>query len=253
MNGCGNDYIFVNADLEKLSDAAETAQRLSNRNFGIGSDGLVLYGVDKDCNEDGAAQLYMRIFNSDGSEGSTCGNALRCLGRLAKDEGLVENSARFVEIATKAGVSAAEYCADGEVRVTLGEAAVAAEKDGFTVVDIGNKHGVVFAARITLKTVKTLQRIAREYDINAEAAVLESRNRLKVAVWERGSGATLACGSGAAAAAYLSYKKGFTDNIVTVSLPGGTLEVTIEGDKVSIYGKTAYNFIGAAGDTDSAT
>ncbi|MDR0855020.1 MAG: diaminopimelate epimerase [Christensenellaceae bacterium] len=236
MNGAGNDYVFINSDENFIADPNGLSVKLSERHFGIGSDGLVLYGKGE-ANE---SDLKMRIFNADGSEGQTCGNALRCLSRLAKDEDFVSKDALFATIKTLSGIRRAEYWGE-TVRILMGEPKIISETDGFTLVDVGNRHAVRFVKDISERAKAAAKAVSEKYDLNAELVKINSRSDADVYVWERGSGETLACGSGTAAVAYLASKRGLTADTVKLSLPGGTLTARILGNVVSIEGETEYN------------
>ena len=251
MHGLGNDYIYVNCLKECPNDPPDLAKRLSDRHFGIGSDGLVLMMQSK------IADFRMRIFNPDGSEAEMCGNAIRCVGKYLFDNGFTDR--KRISVETLAGIRMLDLTAeDGKVvfvKVDMGEP-VTAPKDipvdsikGLflsepvivkgreflvTCISMGNPHAVSFvddAAGFQLEVFGPAMETNELYPgrINSEFVEIIDRKTLKMRVWERGAGATLACGTGACAAAVASVLNGFCDRIVTVKLPGGDL--TVEWDE----------------------
>lgn len=259
MHGLGNDYIFVNRlELERDYDWPELARKMSRPHFGIGSDGLILIlPSDK-------ADLRMRMFNADGSEGEMCGNGIRCFARYAYEHGLAHGKKKM-EVETLAGIIRPEVLvgADGSflgVRVDMGEPVtvprtripvVAPRPDLETVpmldeeieaaggrykasaVSMGNPHCVIFVdgqdslERLRLEEVgPALERHeAFPRRANVEFAAVLGRDRIKVRVWERGSGITLACGTGACATVVAGAMTGRCDRKALVELPGGSLEI----------------------------
>lgn len=227
MQGCGNDYIYcpfpptpfpIKGQGEEI-DWPEVARKLSDRHFGVGGDGLVLILPSE------VADLRMRIFNADGSEAEMCGNASRCVGRLAIERGLVQRNPFTLE--TLAGIKtlAVSTSEDGavSVRVDMGR-------------DLGNPHAVFFVDEITDELV--LGRgpqieVAPEYPnrTNVEFAHVEDRHTVRMRVWERGSGETLACGTGACATAREAIRQGLCDSPVTVRLRGGDLRIEMTADE----------------------
>ena len=272
MHGLGNDYIYINCLRECPKDPPNLAKRLSDRHFGIGSDGLVLIMQSK------LADFGMRMFNPDGSEAEMCGNAIRCVGKYLYDNGLTDR--RRISVETLAGVRMLDLSAENGkvllVRVDMGEPVTRPEnipvnstKDVFisepviikdrafqvTCVSMGNPHAVSFVedvARFPLEVFGPAMETNELYPrrINSEFVEIIDRNTLKMRVWERGTGETLACGTGACAAAVASVLNGLCDRKVAVKLLGGDLTVEWdEGDKhVYMTGAAVKVFDGEAED-----
>lgn len=268
MQGIGNDYIYFDCMKEPLNNPEELAVRLSDRHFGIGGDGIILL-----CPSD-IADCRMRMFNLDGSEGKMCGNGIRCVGKLAHDLGYVKGDS--VKIETLSGVKtlALNKGADGKVRsarvdmgapVLRGEdipstysgetvVNVPIEVDGktfgATLVSMGNPHCVVFADPDTvgLEHFGSLfeRHPAFPERINTEFVRVIDKNRLKMRVWERGSGETLACGTGACASAVAAVLNGCCqkNSEISVFLLGGELRITYTDSTVYMEGPAELVFTG---------
>lgn len=247
MHGLGNDYIYVNCIKDCPKDPESLSKRLSDRHFGIGSDGLVLIMLSK------IADFRMRMFNSDGSEAEMCGNASRCVGKYVYDNGLTDK--KTVTLETLAGIKILELTVENgkveRVRVDMGEpvlnpadipvnsakALFIAEpvtiKDrtfSVTCVSMGNPHAVSyvedvagFPLEVYGPAMETNELYPRK--INSEFVEVIDRKTLKMRVWERGAGETLACGTGACAVAVATVLNGLCDRKVTVKLLGGDLSV----------------------------
>lgn len=222
MHGLGNDYVYIDCfrpetvKVLKKMDFPDLARRVSDRHFGVGSDGLVLIMPSE------TADARMRIFNADGSEAEMCGNAIRCVGKYLYENSLCHDE--HMQIETLAGVRALTLQVDNEkveqVTVNMGKPVIQPEsiqigKDpiGYTAVNMGNPHAVFF--REGLPQLPP--------DTNVEFVHARNRHELDVRVVERGSGETLACGTGACAAAVAAIYHGLTERTVTVHLPGGQL------------------------------
>lgn len=243
MNGLGNDYVFFDVRRAPESDKryleknmARLAPKIADRHFGIGSDGaVVLY-------PSGNADIAMRMFNADGSEGMTCGNALRCIGKYL---GAENTSKRVFTVETRAGVASVTLTADLGVTAAIGTARIVRRTASGTLVDIGNPHIVIYGADTNDDAFSIAERASLEYDANAELVSVKGRGAFDMRVYERGSGETLACGSGAAAAAYALYSDGLVDLPATASLKGGKLTIDIDKNGVlSITGNAEINFTG---------
>ena len=266
MHGAGNDYIYVNCFKEKVENINETAKAVSDRHFGIGSDGLVLI-----CPSD-VADFRMDMYNSDGSQAEMCGNATRCVGKYVYDRGLTDKTQITLE--TLAGIKILDLnVKDGEVqtvRVNMGSPELVpknipidsnldrfisedVEVDGkvykVTGVSMGNPHAVTF---IDDTDSLEIEKIGPKFEthklfpkkINTEFAQIVDRNTIKMRVWERGSGETMACGTGACAAMYASYLNNYTKNKVTVELLGGCLEIEYINDTIMMSGPAVNVFEG---------
>lgn len=257
MQGLGNDYVYVNCMDQMVEDAAETARRVSDRHFGIGSDGLILI-----CPSD-KADFEMRMYNADGSRGEMCGNGIRCVGKYVYDYGLTDKTALSVE--TLGGIKHLFLeVEDGKVRlvkVDMGPAILEPEKipvtaegsrvvdeplcvDGktfrMTCVSMGNPHAVIYVDDVQgmdlEKTGPSFENHERFPNrINTEFAHVLDRNTVEMRVWERGSGETLACGTGACAVAVASILNGYTEDQVTVRLLGGDLKIEWDRETNKVY------------------
>lgn len=241
MHGLGNDYIYVDcfdpntADLIAHTELSSLARRVSDRHFGIGSDGLVLILPSAE------ADAQMRIFNADGSEAQMCGNAIRCVGKYLYESGLCPRPRLFIE--TLAGVKILTLQPQNgivsQISVNMGTPKVTTDslmlqgndRLGFTSVSMGNPHAVFFRAQNLLDAeIAKMGHLISTHPhfpegTNVEFVHVRNPHELEVRVFERGSGPTLACGTGACAAAVASYKHGETEEKMTVHLPGGDLLV----------------------------
>ena len=250
MHGLGNDYLYVfGAPCD-----AETIRRLSDRHFGAGSDGMIFIEPSR------IADFRMRIFNADGSEAKMCGNGIRCVGKYVYDKGFTEKTRLTVE--TLSGVKTLTLDLRGgtvaAVSVEMGVAVAEAERSlsvgGETVVctpvSVGNPHAVIFTEDAERAPLTTLGPAIERHPafpggVNVEFAQPLGGNTLRMRVWERGSGVTMACGTGACAAAAAAVKKGFcrADAPISVRLDGGTLQIeiapdggiTMTGEAVTVY------------------
>ncbi|MFZ5986087.1 MAG: diaminopimelate epimerase [Bacillota bacterium] len=245
MHGLGNDYIYVNCLNETVENPSELSKIVSDRHFGIGSDGLVLIMPSQ------IADFRMRMFNADGSEAEMCGNAIRCVGKYVYDNGLTKK--QVVTVETLAGIKVLELSLkDGKVelvKVDMGEPIlepskipVASDKELFksepvavdgrefkvTCVSMGNPHAVVYVDSVDKFLLEVIGPKMETHclfpkKINAEFVEVIDRTTLKMRVWERGSGETLACGTGACAVLVASVLNGVSDRKATVKLLGGDL------------------------------
>lgn len=251
MQGLGNDYVYIDCiNGKEPIDIKNLTRKLSNRHFGVGSDGLILLCKSK------VADLKMRMFNSDGSEAQMCGNGIRCVAKLAYELGLiceeittietlsgiktlklniVNGKVKTVEVdmgapileATKIPVSSSAKIEDKKVKA---EVKVKNKKIELTCVSMGNPHAVTFVNNIKNFKVAEYGPILENADIFPEKANIEfvevvDKNNIKMRVWERGSGETLACGTGACSSVVASSLNGYTERKVNVQLLGGNLEI----------------------------
>lgn len=268
MQGLGNDYVYVNCFQEKIENPSEVAIKVSNRNFGIGSDGLIMINPSK------VADFEMEMYNADGSRGRMCGNGIRCVGKYVYDYGLTDKTSISVE--TLGGIKYLDFTIeDGKVKsvkVDMGSPEllpanipIVAEGDSvinapiivdgkeyrMTGVSMGNPHTVVY-----IDDVKGLEieKIGPKFEnherfpdrINTEFAHVIDGNTVEMRVWERGSGETLACGTGACAVAVASILNGLTEDKVTVKLLGGDLQIEWDrkANKVYMTGPAEVSFEG---------
>ena len=269
MHGLGNDYVYVNGFDEQVDDPGAVAQAVSDRHFGIGSDGLILIlPSDK-------ADCRMRMFNADGSEAQMCGNGIRCVAKYVYDRGIARRERLSVE--TLAGVLDLNlFVAKGEVhkvRVEMGEPRLQRQQipmrgapgevigeplliDGttfeVTAVSMGNPHCVVFVEDVSTFDVAGWGPLFERHDVfpegvNTEFIQVHDRETFSMRVWERGSGETLACGTGASAAAVACHLTGRTGRRVTGHLLGGPLELEWQAsdNQVLMTGPAVEVFSGA--------
>lgn len=257
MHGAGNDYIYINGFTQEIDNAPELAIELSNRNFGIGSDGLVFILPSTECD------FRMQMFNSDGSEAEMCGNASRCVGKWVFDNGLT--SKKEITLETKAGVKYLTLL-EGDaksrrVRVDMGEPIldpnlipVISDKSkvideplvvddriwNVTCVSMGNPHAVIFTDEIEHLPLTSIGSLFESHSVfprktNTEFIKVIDKRNLDMRVWERGAGETLACGTGACAAAVAAVLNGHCDRNITVHLLGGDLEIEWNPDNNHVY------------------
>jgi len=248
MHGIGNDYVYVNALEERVDDPAGLARLVSDRHFGIGSDGLILILGDAQ------ADVRMRMFNADGSEGQMCGNGIRCVAKYAWDRGLARNNP--MRVATAAGVKTIqlEIGPDDKVALAsvdmgepiLGGRAIPVALDADRVIDqpiealgrslrmtcvsMGNPHAVFYvddAAAVDLERIGPAIENHPLFPqrVNAHFVQVHSPTEATMRTWERGSGITLACGTGASAVCVAGVLTGRTDRSLLTHLPGGDLRL----------------------------
>ena len=257
LQGLGNDYVYVNCFKEKIENPSEVAIKVSNRNFGVGSDGLIMINPSK------VADFEMEMYNADGSRGEMCGNGIRCVGKYVYDYGLTDKTSISVE--TLGGIKYLDFTVeDGKVKlvkVDMGSPELIAanipivaedEKvidspivvDGqeyrMTGVSMGNPHTVVFIEDVQGLEIEKIGPKFENHErfpkrINTEFARVIDRHTVEMRVWERGSGETLACGTGACAVAVASILNGFTENKVTVKLLGGDLQIEWDREVNKVY------------------
>lgn len=257
MHGLGNDYIYVNMFDEHVDDPSRLAVSMSRAHFGVHSDGLVLIGPSD------VADYSMRMFNADGSEGEMCGNAARCIGKYVFDRGLTKKT--HVTLETRGGIRVLELQVSNgvvnRVRVDMGEpllgprdipvvlsgeqvvnypVEVAGRAWRITCVNMGNPHAVIF---VDDPWSMEIEKVGREIELsdlfpnrtNVEFVRAVSHDRLEMRVWERGSGETLACGTGAAATLVAAVLNGLANRAATIKLAGGELFVTWDVADNHIY------------------
>ena len=260
MHGLGNDYVYVNCFKEKVEHPSEVARFVSDRHFGIGSDGLIMINPSK------VADFEMEMYNADGSRGEMCGNGIRCVAKYVYDYGLTDKTSISVE--TLGGIKYLDLTIkDGKValvKVDMGKPELKPERIPIvsdeervvnepiivggmeyrmTGVSMGNPHVVVYVK--DLEGVK-IEHVGPKFEhherfpkrVNTEFAKVLDRKTVEMRVWERGSGETLACGTGACAVAVASILNGMTEDQVTVKLLGGDLliEWDQEADRVYMTG-----------------
>ena len=266
MHGIGNDYVYVNGFTERIDDPASVAVKISDRHFGIGSDGLILILPSQ------VADFRMRMFNADGSEGKMCGNGIRCVGKYVYDNGLTDKTEVTVE--TLAGIRKLVLYPgkDGKierVRVWMGVPRFSDRDDipdlpekrfpvtlsvhdrnfDFYCVSMGNPHAVTVvddtaSFPVEYYGAEVQKKPIFPESVNVEFVQLLSRTSIRMRVYERGSGETLACGTGACASAAALMRLGLIERKAEVQLLGGNLEIDWQGDGLYMTGPAAHVFDG---------
>ncbi len=257
MHGCGNDYIFLDSRFEGIPNPEKLARSLSDRHMGIGADGLVLIGTSE------KADVSMRMYNADGSVGEMCGNAIRCIGKYVYENNIKSKTTLTVD--TLAGIKTLFLTINQnkvvEVMVDLGKPIIAAKeipvfsdnetvieepvtvldkKFKITCVSMGNPHAVIFVDNVASFPVAAYG-LPLEHNlkfpnrVNVEFVQVVDRNNIKMRVWERGTGETLACGTGTAASVVAGILTGRLDSYVVVSCRGGILKVFYDQKDSIIY------------------
>ena len=253
MHGLGNDYIYFdctgnNQALLLLPVMTTYAPLLCDRHRGIGGDGLVFILPDK------KAELRMRIFNADGSEAEMCGNAARCVGYYAVCRHLVKG--KQLRLATIGGERLIEVKDREHISVQMGAPRDLGTQliDGrsYHCVDIGNPHAVTLLTDNDALTTELVHNIGSQVETdplfpnrtNVEFGVVIDRHHVAMRVWERGSGETQACGTGATATAFACIRQGLCDSPVTVTLLGGNLTITLDGEEATMTGAATIAYVG---------
>lgn len=268
MQGLGNDYVYVNCFKETIENPPEMAKKVSNRNFGIGSDGLIM------INPSDVADFEMEMYNADGSRSEMCGNGIRCVGKYVYDYGLTEKE--HISVETLAGIKYLDLTVeDGKVKlvkVDMGSPELVPENipivaDGNRVIDepinvngteyrmtgvsMGNPHAVVYVEDVKGLDIEKIGPAFENHErfpnrVNTEFVKVLDQNTVEMRVWERGSGETMACGTGACAVAVACILNGLTEDKVTVKLLGGDLQIEWdkEADKVYMTGPAEVSFDG---------
>lgn len=259
MHGIGNDYVYVNCFKETVKDPAAVAKFVSDRHFGIGSDGLILIKPSE------IADCEMDMYNLDGSQGAMCGNGIRCVAKYAYDYGIVDKTK--ISVATKSGVKYLDLTLENgkvsTVKVNMGAPILKASKipvvtntDTFinaslevrreyyhvTAVSMGNPHAVVYMDDIDNLHIEKIGPYFEHHSafpdrVNTEFVKVINNHTVQMRVWERGSGETLACGTGACAVAVASILNGYVDGTqpVTVKLLGGDLQIFWDRETNLVY------------------
>ena len=258
MQGLGNDYVYVNCLKETIADPPALAKKISDRHFGVGSDGLIM------INPSDKADFEMEMYNADGSRAEMCGNGIRCVAKYVYDYGLTDKTRISVE--TLAGIKYLDLTVENGkvslVRVDMGRPILEPENipvqaegsrvvdepltvDGkeyrMTCVSMGNPHAVIFVDQDVRKL--PLEQIGPSFEsherfpkrINTEFARVLDRRTVEMRVWERGSGETLACGTGTCATAVACVLNGLTEDEITVHLLGGDLYIKWDREKDTVY------------------
>ena len=257
MQGCGNDYVYVNGFENKIDNPNKLSEIVSDRHFGIGSDGLIV------INPSEKADFKMSMYNADGSEGKMCGNGIRCVAKYVYDNKMTDKTTITVE--TLSGIKTLELNVKNDkvetVKVNMGtpillpkEVPVVSDKDKvvdepividdkeyrITCVSMGNPHAITFIENTDDLEIET---IGPKFEnnpifpdrVNTEFIQVLDRNTVKMRVWERGSGETFACGTGACATVVACVLNGLTDDKVTVKLLGGDLFIEYNREENTVY------------------
>ena len=264
MHGLGNDYVYIDCINQDIYNEQNLAKFISNRNFGVGSDGLIL------IKESNVADFRMQMFNSDGTEAEMCGNGIRCIGKFIYEKGLSKKN--ILKIETLAGIKKLILNIKNEkvesVKVDMGEPILESKnipvkgakcfksKDNIsfykltlpvdkdikelTCVSMGNPHAVEYVSDVNTIEIEKIGKTI-EFDshfpsrVNVEFIEIIDDENIKMRVWERGTGETLACGTGACASAVSSFLNGYTKRNVTVELLGGKLEIEWNKENNHVY------------------
>lgn len=257
MQGIGNDYVYVNCFTEKVENPSQVAVRVSDRHFGIGSDGLILIKPSD------VADFEMEMYNADGSQGAMCGNGIRCVAKYVYDYHLTDKTS--ISVNTKSGIKYLDITVENgkvkEVKVNMGapvlktaEIPMIYSKEQViaqplninqnlyevTAVSMGNPHVIVYMNDV--KNLK-IEEVGPYFEkssvfpesVNTEFVRVIDRNTVEMRVWERGSGETLACGTGACAVAVACVLNGYTEEQVTVKLLGGDLKIFWDREANLVY------------------
>ena len=257
MQGCGNDYVYVNGFENKIDNPNKLSEIVSDRHFGIGSDGLIV------INPSEKADFKMSMYNADGSEGKMCGNGIRCVAKYVYDNKMTDKTTIAVE--TLSGIKTLELNVKNDkvetVKVNMGtpillpkDVPVVSDKDKvvdepividdkeyrITCVSMGNPHAITFIENTDDLEIET---IGPKFEnnpifpdrVNTEFIQILDRNTVKMRVWERGSGETFACGTGACATVVACVLNGLTDEKVTVKLLGGDLFIEYNREENTVY------------------
>ena len=233
MQGLGNDYVYVNCFKEKIDNPPEVAKIVSDRHFGIGSDGLIMINPSK------VADFEMEMYNADGSRGEMCGNGIRCVAKYVYDYGLTDKT--HISVETLGGIKYLDLTVkDGKValvRVDMGEPELDPEKIPIIMKGYSDETDRVLNAQIKVDGkeyhIENHERFPQR--INTEFARVIDRKTVEMRVWERGSGETLACGTGACAVAVASILNGYTEREVEIRLLGGNLQIEWNEEDNHVY------------------
>ena len=266
MHGCGNDYIYINGFTEKIpkEDKTELVRRISDRHFGIGGDGAIFINPSQE------ADFEMEMYNADGSRAEMCGNGIRCVAKYVYDKGLTDKTdisviscgqIKYLELFLKEGkvdtvrvnMGAPELRPE-QIPVTVAEGDFSAVQDGvidapilvegkeykMTCVSMGNPHAVIFMDDVTNPKIEQIGPYFENHErfpkrTNTEFVKVLDRKTVQMRVWERGTGETLACGTGCCATVVACILNGLTDELVTVKLLGGEIEIEWDREADLVY------------------
>lgn len=249
MHGIGNDYIYVNCFEEKVAEPEKVSRFVSDRRFGVGSDGLVLV-----CPSE-VADCKMDMYNADGSQALMCGNGIRCVGKYAYDHGLVPADRRSLTVETLSGIKTLTFTVEKgkavSLTVDMGEGTLTSELPEdihaagqdwkFVGINTGNPHAVIFVEDVDGLDLERIGPFFEYHDrfmpyrVNTEFIQVVDRKHLKMRVWERGSGETLACGTGATASVMAAILTGRGEDETEVQLKGGTLSIRLDRETNHLF------------------
>lgn len=256
MHGLGNDYIYVNTIEERIEEPERIAKLVSDRHFGVGADGLILIGASQN------ADFSMDIYNADGSRGEMCGNGIRCVAKYVYERGLTRKARLSIE--TRSGIRIIRMIVQNnkveQVEVNMGKPWYSPQKTPLiigedtytpTLISMGNPHAVLYVEDPAVFPVAAVGAKIECHEqfpnrVNVEFCKVVNREQIEMRVWERGSGETLACGTGACAAAVAGVLNDLTEEAVTIKLLGGDLFVKWErkSNRVLMTGPAAFVFDG---------
>ena len=257
MQGCGNDYVYINGFTEKIADKPAFVRAVSDRHFGVGGDGAIFINPSEE------ADFEMEMYNADGTRAEMCGNGIRCVAKYVYDKGLTDR--KQISIASFGKVKYVDlYVEDGlvnSVKVNMGAPILEAEKvpvksampqsvnepitvNGkeyrMTCVSMGNPHAIVFMKDIANLDIASIGPLFENHEVfpnrtNTEFVEVIDRTHVNMRVWERGTGETLACGTGCCATVVASVLNGLTEDKVTVHVLGGEIEIQWDREENLIY------------------
>jgi len=246
MQAQGNDYIFfdfIKSSIPHLN-FTELAIKLSARHTGIGSDGIVVLLPDSDND------VFMKIFNADGSEAENCGSALRCITYYLH----IHNGKDFFRINSLSGIKNGKVLPGGKIEISLGKPLLTQSEFKLNnysgdLIELGNSHFVIYGQLLPAKTelseiYQLCQNNRNTRNSNLEYARFISPHEIEILIWERGSGTTLACGTGAAASVFAGLRSGLLQSPVQVKMPGGKVSVKMDHDTMSLSGKVDFVYSG---------
>lgn len=269
MHGCGNDYVYINCFEQKIDNPSQLSMRLSDRRYSVGGDGIIL------IERSNIADAKMRIFNKDGSEGKMCGNGIRCVAKYLYDNKMCK-SEKNIKIETLSGVKTLDILEnngnEAKVKVDMGKASlnssdipmilskdkvisepITLDNDTYkiTCVSVGNPHCIIFVDEVYSVNVREIGTQLSSHTmfpegVNVEFVSVLDKNNLTMRVWERGSGETLACGSGSCASVVAAVENGFCDrnSDITVHLRGGKLNINYGDNGLFMIGNAIKVFEG---------
>lgn len=261
MHGCGNDYIYINGFTEKITQEQKPGlvRRFSDRHFGIGGDGVIFINPSKE------ADFEMEMYNADGSRAEMCGNGIRCVAKYVYDKGLTNKTdisvisfgqIKYLQLFLKEGkvdsvrvnMGAPELCAEripvlveNGKESAIGETIIVQNKEyKMTCVSMGNPHAVVFMDDVTDLKIEEIGPYFENHErfpnrMNTEFVKILDEKTVQMRVWERGTGETLACGTGCCATVVACILNGLTEHTVTVKLLGGEIEITWDREENLVY------------------